>query len=456
MNPNKIRIACISDSPKLTTGFAGVARMMYQGLYDYGFDISAFGLLDVNTDTDGVLPYPFTPVSPMNLMGHSQVNGQLMYSLFLRRVKPHLIFIITSPGNAKDFINGIYDGRVADYKVKGQDFTPPVLLYTPIEGRPQHSSHGIVFAKVQALGGKVVAYCESAKQQIMEEFPGIEPEVVYHGHDHANFRRYSDEDRSMVRKVVGLDDYFVVGAVGTNKRTKNWPMMIYTARQLRDKGLDKGILFYCHTDEKHSYMEGMDLGDLATAYGVRDMFLFKPDGMIERNHPYLGVEYEGNTLKQVKESGGQVPRNRNQRAYLFGHYDLITRYNCMDMYLDISQVEGWGLPPCEAMMCGVPTVSVRDGAVRDEIYTGSTFMLDPIDKNLWETWSTGARLLQVDPAHVAMAIYNFKQKKEDSPALYKKWGLNARESISRYKWSEESLKMAKIAHSIVDKDQENG
>lgn len=449
IDPRKIRIACISDSPKLTTGFGIVAKMLYQSFYDYGFDIAAFGLLDVAPDENDVLPYPFTPVSAMNLMGHNVVNGQLSYSLFLRRHRPDLIFILTSPGNAKDFVGGIFDAKTADYKKNGRDFTPPILLYTPTEGKPQHSSHGDCFAKVQALGGKVVLYCDSAKKQMQEEFPEIDYEVVNHGHDHAPFEKYSEEDRKLLRQMVGVDDYFVVGAVGTNKRTKNWPCLIYTARHLRDIGMDKGILFYCHTDQKHSYMEGIDLDDLARAYGVRDMFLFKPDDMIARQHPYLGVDYHANTLEQVRDKKGDMPTNKIERAYLFGHYDLVSRYNIMDMYVDVSQVEGWGLPPCEAMMCGVPTVSVYDNAVRSEIHSQGARMISPVHPMLWETWHTGSRILSIDPRDVANQILLLKEDKEVSDYLSK----IGQETMSKYKWAEQGLKMCEIAYDIVNKDQ---
>jgi glycosyltransferase involved in cell wall biosynthesis len=450
IDPRKIRIACISDSPKVTTGFGIVAKMLYQSFMDYGFDISVLGLLDIAPDENNELPYPFTPVSPMNLMGHNIVNGQLMYSLFLRRHRPDLIFILTSPGNAKDFVNGIFDGRTADYTRNGKAFTPPVLLYTPVEGKPQHSDHGAVFAKVQALGGKVVLYCESAVKQMKEEFPEIDYDYVNHGHDHVEWERYSEEDRKLLRKMVGVDDYFVVGAVGTNKRTKNWPCLIYAAKHLRDIGQDKGVLFYCHTDEKHSYMEGTDLGDLATAYGVRDMFLFKPDDMIYRNHPYLGTEYLNGTMKQVRETKDKMPTNKIERAYLFGHYDLVSRYNIMDMYVDVSQVEGWGLPPAEAMMCGIPTMSVHDDAVRSEIHSEGAFMINPIEERFWETWHTGSRLLQIDPQKVAETILMVKNSTKEWRDDLSKIGQT---EMGKYKWAEQGLKMSQIAHAIVEKDQ---
>jgi glycosyltransferase involved in cell wall biosynthesis len=449
IDPRKIRIACISDSPKVTTGFGIVAKMLYQSFMDYGFDISVLGLLDILPDSENELPYPFTPVSPMNLMGSNLVNGQMMYGLFLRRHKPDLIFILTSPGNAKDFINGIFDGRAADWTKGGKTFTPPILLYTPIEGKPQHSSHGEAFAKVGALNGKVVLYCESAVRQMEEEFPGLEYEFVHHGHDHVAWERYSEEDRGLLKKMVGLEGKFVVGAVGTNKRTKNFPCLIYAARHLRDIGKDKDILFYCHTDEKHSYMEGVDLGDLATAYGVRDMFLFKPDDMIARNHPYLGTEYHNNTLKQVREAKDKMPTNKIERGYLFGHYDLISRYNIMDMYVDVSQVEGWGLPPTEAMMCGIPTVSIHDDAIRSEVHVDGAHMVYPTEQKLWETWHTGSRLLQVDPEHIASKIVWLRENDLDRGLL----SVKGQVAMSKYKWAEQGLKMSQVAHEIVERDQ---
>jgi len=53
-------------------------------------------------------------------------------------------------------------------------------------------------------------------------------------------------------------------------------------------------------------------------------------------------------------------------------------YNGSSIYLCPSWVEGWGLPPAEAMSCGCAVVSTDTGGVRDYTITGETALLSPI------------------------------------------------------------------------------
>jgi glycosyltransferase involved in cell wall biosynthesis len=439
---SNIKVAVITDSPKLHTGFAAVAKEICFGFHLRGMDVHVYGLHDHKEDFGEELPYVFYPVPHLDALGHNT------YSYFLRRVKPDIIWMLTDPGNAAFYLHGMINQEKSIQKRDGRDYYPPVVLYTPIEGKPCARSHGEAFDMLEQLNGTLVTYCETARQTVLEQFPHLKDvRVVNHGLDHAEFQRYSDGDRKMLRRMVGLEDKFVIGSVGVNKRTKGHPALIYTAKILKDKNKHEDILFYCHCNPQNDTMGGYKLRDLAKYYGVEDMFLWKPE--IKRGSYWLGVKRDADTLKQVRKIKNNVPDTPEGRGLIFATYDFISIMNCCDLYLDTSQIEGWGLPLGEAMACGIPAISVHDNSVRDEVYQDGPYFIDPVPESLWDTWQTGALLVKVDPYDVADAILKMK----DNPDLMVKYSKKGIKCASQYKWADAMESMSQILIDTYERDQ---
>lgn len=433
-------MAALSDSPKKQTGFGTVVAELYKGFHDAGAILTAYGFLDHEPDDKKTLPYNFRPTPFLDDLAHQT------YGFFLRQIKPDVIFMLTDPGNIMMYLYGMVNNGQATYARDGKDFIPPVVAYTPIEGRPSPQSHGDALSLVQYLNGHVVVYCQSAKRAIQEQFPNIQPSIVNHGLNHFSAQKYCDEDRKLLRKLVGLDDKFVVGSVGVNKRTKGFPTLIYTAAYLRSIHQDKDLVFYCHTNPYEETMWGYKLIEMAEYYKVRDMFIFKPD---IRERYWDGVERDNGTLEQARELVGLTPDTAERRGFVFGHYDFISRMNCMDLYVDASQIEGWGLPVGEAMACGVPCISVHDKHVRDEVYGDGAYMIDPLSPRLWDTWHTGMRLVTIDPIALADAIIYMR----DNPDIRDEYSKRGMEVASRYRWDDARMTMNEIVRMTVERDR---
>lgn len=438
-----IKVAMLGDSAKRHTGFGTVNAQIAMGFHEAGYEVHMYGFLDNDTDSKGVLPYTFHPTPVLDDLGHRT------FGLFLRKVKPDVIFILTDPGNLFIYTYEILNRNAATYTNEfGQEYIPPIVAYAPIEAAPMPEDHGEAMGMVKGMGGEVVVYCESAKRLVNAQFPGINPCIIPHGLDHANFRRYNDEDRHILRELIGWDNKFVVGSVGVNKRTKGFTTLIYAAQIMREKGWDKDLLFYCHTNPTKSTMEGYRLKELTKYYGVEDLFLFKPI-LKERNY-WLGVERDNNTLEQARKIAGQVPEDPGGRAVLFATYDFVSMLNCLDLYVDCSQVEGWGLPLGEAMACGVPCISIDDDHVRKEVYRLGPVWVKPQPKRLWETWHSGGRLVTVDPERVADAIHSCRAGVIDMDKLSDK-GLQA---ISSYSWKPSQKAFVDLLAEVVERDRE--
>lgn len=429
MLDDKIKLATITDSPKLTTGFANVARMLLQGFHNHGFEVYSFGTMDMEPDIVGQLPYTFWPANPFDEMGHRTV------ALFLVNVQPDIIFILFDPGNADTFIS-----IVLALQSSGNIKKCPIVLYTPIEGVPIPGSTASVFSKVIENDGRVVLYSPKMIDLVNAQFPALTPYIdwAYHGLDHAPFRKYSDDYRDYLRSLVKWTDYFVVGSVGVNKRTKGLDTLIYTARCLRDTGNDEGIKFYVHTSMQPT-MWGYNLKDIAVNFGVADMFIFKPDDEPEPGGNIRGVDTITRELHiPSDDSDEQITKTLRSMGF-------IDRLNMLDCYLDLSEVEGWGLPTHEAMRCGVPTISVKDMSIREEVYDGGVMWIEHEPFRTWRTWHTGAKLVLVDPAKAAQAITELKNSK-----VKDFWSRIAMENAGKYDWKESQDKFIKILNEVVE------
>lgn len=437
---HRIKIAVLADSPKIHTGFGTVNERLCAGFHEAGFDVHAIGLLDHKKDTEKKLPYAFYPVAPMDDLGHKN------FDVYIRKIQPNVIFILTDPGNLWNYIYPITTKPITNWFRDGRQYQPVVVSYTPIEGSPSPYSHGESLTMVEGMGGTTVVYCESARKMITKEFPNLDPKIVWHGLDHAPFKKYSNEDRKILRKLVGLDDYFVVGSVGVNKRTKGFTTLIYAAQILREQGRDKGIKFYCHTNPRHETMHGFKLLDLAKQYGVGDMFLWKQEVKFVNSY-WVGVDRDAGTLEMARNLVGKTPPEPEQRGFLWTRYDFVSKLNCLDLYVDASQIEGWGLPVMESMACGIPVVSVNDGHVREELHRGASYMLPAEPRRLWETWHSGMRLAVVDPSLVADAIIDAKCNE----AFRNELSIAGQAIAKKYKWADSQKKMNKIVKDTYER-----
>jgi glycosyltransferase involved in cell wall biosynthesis len=294
--------------------------------------------------------------------------------------------------------------------------------------------------------GDVVLWCDSAAQEAKKWLPEWDFNYIYFGADHADFRPYSIEERQMLRHKVGFDDYFIIGSFGVNKRTKGFPTLIYAATCLKEWGYEDKIRFYCHTDPLNPVMQGHHLVDLADRHGVGKMFLWKPDNNHQkRGNQYIGDNRNDDTLDRVKSI--RKPSSSNGRKELWTSYDFISKMNCMDIYCDTSQVEGAGLPQLEAMVCGVPLISVHDYHVRDEWYGDVACMMNPLPLDQWETWHTGARLVTIDPMEVAKSIERMYQSEELREQVTMK-GLNR---TNEFKWADTQQAMNRKVMELYDR-----
>lgn len=447
----------VLDNPTTTTGFAIAGTPFLARFSDEGWDVHCLGTLSTRRDEKGELPFAMHPI---NSRDHTLRGYDRLQDLILT-IKPDIIWIMMDAGSVFEYLFG--DQRIMEVlkAIKRGDYKHlnikpfKIVAYIPIEGSPFCSPHMLQALRTVQENGQLVLYSQGSIDVVKETWPECEAEFVHHGLDHSGFRRYTDEERTLLRRYAGLNDRFVVGVFGANKRTKGFPDALYVAKEIMDRG-KTNIHFYFHTEYGLPTHDGYYLYQLAKSIGVESMVTFKPDpNDLSRGDMFTGVEASADTIGYLQSLGWPPPPGFYDNAQwvggvdltVMGHYDYMARMNTLDLYFDPSAVEGWGLIPGEAMRCGVPVLQVRDNHIRDEIYGEVRIPLDPLPHRLWDTWHTGARLVKFDPVVAADKIIKLS---EGPPIILDVAADCALTYTDKFKWLDSTKKMIKIVEGVCN------
>ncbi len=405
LTPTDIKVGVISDGA-VTTGFGTVSRAVVTGLLKRGFQVAWFGIQDpymgktrlTTENIRQIVESEFREgATPTSIMSKIEViepctiwrgcehdhGGWNNLGRFLSEEKPDVLYINYDPGNIKLIIDTL----------RQTEYNAPMVVYMPIEGTPVIEQYIETIRLVRVLNGQTIVYTKTGVEAV-EKASGPKCKWVHHGIDHAPFKPLSPEEKQKLRFAVGWQNKTVLMTVGRNKRTKGFSTVLDTAKLLKDSGFN--FVWYCHTNP-HERMQNssMPLDQMAMQRGVDDVVIFAPDLTSQLSGP----PYD------IPPHIGPVPDTDDIREvwrHNLSALSMIERYGAADIYVNLSELEGFGLPPMEAAGCGVPVISVDDKGVQREVL-GAAPVYIPVSH--WDgTWHTGARLAQVNPGDVARAI----------------------------------------------------
>lgn len=438
-----MRIGVISDHLSTTTGFKVATKPFVEGFLEQGWDVHYLGVVgqDMPWDDDRIT---MTPTDGTPLVKDGVLREWII------RTAPDIIFAVRDPGTVVDWsvgpqsISGVL-AAIKDGHINMRQYK--VVYYMPIEGIPLSRTFRLAFELPIWSGGKVVFYTETAMNVSREQFPWIggHCEFVHHGLDHFPENNYSPEDRLLLKEMAGMSERLVVMTIGTNKRTKGLAETIYTASAYKQMYGSKDVIFYIHTEPEDPIIGGHDLIHLRHQYNVEDIVVFKPTSNLSaRKNVLAGVETEGERsliegLRKLKDVGF-TPEEPEEALSNLRQYKFTDLFAMSDLYLDLSQLEGWGLPVGEAMQWGLPVMGISDRAVRDEVYGNSRIVIQSEDMELWDTFGSGARLAKGRPSTVATMIHSVVEDKTQLDQAT----IAGKQCASRYKWGPSVEKMVDI------------
>lgn len=206
---------------------------------------------------------------------------------------------------------------VAPYLHKGKSFVQDYLTKR-------------IFKNIQSAD-KVVAISENTKNEVIK-YLGIDKnkiDVVYNGITQDKFKIL--KNKKELKKKLNCVNNHVIITVGHDEPRKNYNQLFYVFKILKQKYPD--LLLFCIGHK--SPQTDKNLENLGIKDSVRFMYGFDETGMCEL-------------------------------------------YNIADLFVTLSLYEGFGLPPVEAMACGVPVISSNLSSLPEVVGNGG-ILLDPND-----------------------------------------------------------------------------
>lgn len=387
------------------------------------------------------------PLDPVPLMGKRR---RIRYKLFhnsLRKPKLDYPFLklpsvkikrLRIPNRALDLFLRFLRFPKLDKILKGVDiFLSPHFLLAPVSKKvktiiifhdlsfirfpeffslPKLLWHKFIYPKKQAQKADlIVAISESTKEDLINLY-GIKKEkikVIYPGID-KKFRPIEKDNPNLdrVRKKYGLPDNLPAGKAGfilyfgTIEPRKNILGLIRAFEQLKKQP---------HLEGRVEWLgfEGRVKSD------KRDFFDF----------PSLKLVIAGIKGWLYNEVFEKVKKSQFQKDIIFTDFideeDKPYLYNLAQAFIYPSFFEGFGLPPLEAMACGVPTIVSNKSSLPEVVGQGA-IMIDPCN---------------VD--EISLAIKEVLENKNLREYL-KKQGLERSKNFNWENTAKEFLKLFKI------------
>lgn len=234
------------------------------------------------------------------------------------------------PQHAKEHFGEVRDGLVVTLldvwvldtnMVKGLN----AASWVPVDHEP--CLPGVV-RYFKESGAVPIAMSEFGKQQL--EDVGLDPLYCPHAVDTQVLKPYPKAD---VRKEVGIpEDAFLIGMVAANKgrpSRKGFQQAMEAFRIFHSK--HKEAILYLHTTASPQIAAGEDILAIARALGIQDQVVVAPS---------YRMMYD----PLPAESMAQV-------------------YSALDVLINCSMGEGFGIPILEAASCGVPAVVTNFSAM---------------------------------------------------------------------------------------------
>jgi glycosyltransferase involved in cell wall biosynthesis len=301
-----MRIALLSDSPFIKTGYSNQAKQLARHLKDKGHEIIwlANAYIGENLDyaklEDGTL-IDFKVLG--SAFGQDYFRATL--SSYMKQFKIDRLIILLDTFMLYPWLLDL-------------DLSPAkTYFWFPSDGggqMPEGCEN--ILKKIDCP----VAMAKFGQKQVFDYY-GIKTEYIPHGLKIDNFYKLPDEKIKELKAKAGLNDKFVIGVVARNQPRKNLDRTIKIMAKLRDK-IPNAVLLL-HMDPNDPAQQMFNIPKLIQKYGLENRVMFT--GMTITN---------GFSTEKLNET-----------------------YNLFDVFLLTTSGEGFGIPLIEAMACEIPVVA---------------------------------------------------------------------------------------------------
>jgi glycosyltransferase involved in cell wall biosynthesis len=348
------RILIHSNAPWVPTGYGQQTRMLAAGLRDLGHEVavSAFaGLVGADITWDGMLVMP---------------HGQLGFGVdvlipHIQRWEPDVTITLMDFWQLHGIAGTLKEHRIA--------------AWLPIDCSPMSRRDLAVLMASQAQPVAMSQHGLNMIEAELEKFGPAFPEPRYIPHmvDADTFRPMPDRDE--FRAELELEDQFIVGLCAANKDVirKGFPEQFAAFQRFHNAHPDSVLLV--HSTPRGA--AGLDLVQLADDMGIGDCVRFSD-------------QY-------------------TQDAGLFDTEMMVRWFNALDVLINCSYGEGFGIPILEAQACGTPAIATSGSAMKEltraDLRVGGT----PFWNHVHQAWWTRPREDQI--VHRLTHVYEWSAER---------------------------------------------
>ena len=328
-----------SDSPSSPTGMAGQMRYIARHLIKKSHEVDYFGWQNVIHDrfNDRGIEYDVYPAIG-NPSDNTEIFGRKRYPIFFEKLKPDVLITL---GDAW-MVN-----QIPSYK-----FSPLWIMYFPIDGHPLNDD----IRRTVSSAHVPVAMSKFGKMVCANE--GIDVNYIPHQIDYKRLSRYSSNSiKKKARKKyfpeVGDNTVLYASIARNNPRKHHMRLLRAFEIFVRENNLTPDdVRLYLHLDPK--------------------------DVMVHtrlNSHDYFFIEWV-NTLGLDRYI--IYPENMSFSTGV-SEEELYERMSAMDVHVNATGGEGFGVPTLEVMAMGKPNVITNYTTSEELIMHKSINSYDHVD-----------------------------------------------------------------------------
>lgn len=361
-----MRVAILSESPTLATGFARTTRTLAASLLSAGHEVVCYGI-GLFGETFDRHAYPYR-IWAAGMLSDDLVSR---FRVFAATEKPDIIII------NYDLISVLVWLRY----ITTIGLSSNVICHLVIDGMPVDS---VFLEPLSSCRGLVVPSARVAEY--------ITPQVdcpVYHFPHLVDLSDFYPASPSPIRSRSEC----IIGCIAQNRGRKQLQQLLLAVQQLRAEGFP--CLLRLHTDRINASRHGGDnLRRIVRA--------------LELEAAVIATEY------------GECPDTSSDVVPSVFIADIIRSCDCM---IVAPTCGGFEYGVIEAQACGVPVLVTKDGGILEEVSGGAAHFLVPA---LFDYTSYGAHAFRIAPSEIVKGIKTIWQDSSLRASLSRAGEVNAR------------------------------
>jgi len=209
------------------------------------------------------------------------------------------------------------------------------MLYTPIDSLPYQR-----YFKNLEKWDKLITYTDYGKNAMVDAFRQVgytkklDIGIIPHGLDADNFKPLKNKEELRVKYNLPTDAV-IFGNINKNQPRKDLGTTLLAFKRYKN--------WY---EQNKSELVGMGLPEKCVLY----MHCYHSDKSGVRMHVLL------ERLNLIAQEDVYFPIDERYEAGKYTSKDMNEIYNCLDVFVNTTMAEGWGLSVTEAMSVGLPIV----------------------------------------------------------------------------------------------------